>query len=196
MAFFGFLRKKFAPADTLMADLEACLPEMENLFAANRCIEAHMPRHPALVKRANNVYQYKDCMINVGLIFTMGAHGAGLQRVKGWGLSCAPELIAFSRLRERTHCVLLTRIPGMTDQPPVPLDAWRGAVPKEARAQLMADAEILFGRRMVNAAMLERRAWQLLPTGQIIISDWSPLVELPASQEENFRVKLRELCDL
>lgn len=195
MAFFDFLRRRQG-ADTLIADLAAMLPELDNLNATNRHIESLMAQHSALVKRANNVYQYRDCMINVGLVLTLSAHAAGLRRVKEWGLSCAPELIAFSRLREPTHCVLITRIPGMTEQPPVPWEAWQGPVPEAARQQLMADAEVLFRHHVANAAMLERRAWHLLPTGQVTISDWSALAALPESAEEIIREKMREMCGL
>ena len=196
MAFFDFLRRKPA-ADTLLADLAAKLPELDNLTAANRHIESLTPQHPALVRRGNNVYQYRDCMVNVGLAPALSAHAAGLQRVRDWGLSCAPELIAFSRLRDPLHCVLITRIPGMTDQPPVPWDMRPIGMPgQEDFARVMADAEMLFSKHMVNAAMLERHAWHVLPSGRIIISDWSSLLDLPEKWEEKYRQQIKAFCDL
>lgn len=196
MAFFDFLRRKPA-ADTLLADLAAKLPELDNLTAANRHIESLTPQHPALVRRANNVYQYRDCMVNVGLMLTLSAHAAGLQRVKDWGLSCAQELVAFSRLQDPLHCVLITRIPGMTDQPPVPWDMRPiGKPTQEDCARVMADAEVLFSNHVINTAMLQRRAWHVLPSGQIIISDWSSLAELPEKWVEKYRQQMKELCGL
>jgi len=181
----------------MIEDIFMRIRDAEDFIEVNHILDELMQEEPELIRRANNVYQYRDHMINTGLSFTMGAHAAGLQRVSQYELSCAPELIVFRRLKNQTRCFLITRIPGMIDQPPIPWDMRPSGMPdQKALERVMADAEILMSMGLINEAMLSRHSWHVLPTGQVIISDWSFLSALPASQVEAIRAKVRALRHL
>lgn len=181
----------------MIEDIFMRIRDAEDFIEVNHILDELMQEEPELIRRANNVYQYQDHMINTGLSFIMGAHAAGLQRVSQYGLSCAPELIVFRRLKNQTRCFLITRIPGMTDQPPMPWDMRPVGMPgREDFARVMDDVEALLSAHLFNTAMLERRTWNMLPSGQIIISDWSAVVTMPEKWEEKYRQQIKALCGM
>lgn len=110
----------------------------------------------------------------------MEAHASGLEAANRWGIASAPERIAYIRLTGGRYCVLITRIPGVSESMPVPCEgmAWSHVRPAGA-AQLIADTEKMCEQHMINEALLHTQAWHVVPsTGRIVLPDWSRLCQL------------------
>ena len=156
------------------------LAAMESLSAANQYLDGLVQQHEDITKVANNLYRLGDVLFNTGLRITMEAHASGLEAANRWGIVSAPERIAYIRLTGGRYCVLITRIPGVSESMPVPCEgmAWSHVRPAGA-AQLIADTEKMCERRMINEALLHTQAWHVVPsTGRIVLPDWSRLCQL------------------
>ncbi|MBE5794168.1 MAG: class I SAM-dependent methyltransferase [Clostridiales bacterium] len=145
------------------------------------------------------LYRYGDYLFNVGIRFAMEAHASGLKVANSWGIASAPEWIAYIRLTNNKHCVLITRVQGVRESMPLPCSGvdWSHVSPAGAQ-QLIADAETLQDHKTINDALLSTQTWHVIPSnGRIVISDWSQLHPLASDKQgqemvENVKMELAD----
>lgn len=161
------------------------LTTAENLTAANSYFDSLTEKHPGFEKIASNLYRCNDILFNTGLRFTMESHARGLKAVQHFSFASAPKLLEYLPLQNGTHCVLITKIDGVRDAMPLPCTGagWQQVTP-QGGMQLIADAENLYKRNLINEAILDTRNWHVVPaTGMIVLSDWSRLRQCSSHEE-------------
>ena len=181
----------------LIIKLADDISSFENLNQANSVCSSIAKDNPSFEKISNNIFKCEDCYVNIGKKFLMTAHASGLKNVTGLGLDCAPELIAYSDLKNNEDCVLITRIKGTDTSALIPYEQASSTISVEAKQKLLADVEKLAEKNLANTAFYDYRNWYYLPNeDKIVISNWSQLAFVPENAKPAYGKQISEMCGL
>ncbi len=188
---------KEAP-DNLIVKISDAIRNLEDLSSSNKFFENIVKDNKDFIKVDNNVYRYKDYFINIGKKFKLNTHAHRLEEIREYQLSSAPEIIAYSDLKNNMDCVLVTRIKNCKTSTPVPYEEVQADVTLEAKNKFLRDFDKLAKDDIAVDTMLDKRNWYVVPdTGEIILSNWSDFSKFGDDISKSvFKNKLRELCGL
>ena len=184
--------------DKLIVKISDKIKEFENLVDSNEYFSNLTKENPEFKSLGNNTYQYQDYFINIGKRFKLTPHSVNLQDLREFKLSSAPEIIAYSDLKNNTDCILITKIKGCQKSVPQEYREYQSEVTLEAKNKLLEDVELLAQHNIAVDNILNKNNWYVVPeTGDIIISNWSDCMPYGSeSAKAVFKNKLRELLGL
>ena len=181
----------------LIIKLADQISSFENLNQANTACDSIAKNNPSFEKISNNIYKCEDYYVNIGKKFLMTAHAMGLKNVAKLDLNCAPELIAYSDLKNNEDCILITRVKGTETSELIPYEQASSTISLEAKQKLLADVEKLAEKNLANTAFYDYSNWYYLPNeDKIVISNWSQLAFVPENAKPAYRKQISEMCGL
>ena len=188
---------KEAP-DKLLVQISEHIRNLDDVASSNRYFEGITKENPEFTKIGNNVYKYKDYFVNIGKKFKLNTHAHRLEELREYNISSAPEIIAYSDLKNNLDCVLITKIKNCKTSAPIPYEEVQADVTLEAKNKFMEDFEKLAKNNIAVENMLNKNNWYVVPdTGEIVLSNWADFSKFGDDfSKSTFRNKLREMCGL
>ena len=184
--------------ERIIIDCAQRMNSFENLAEANVFFDEMVKSNSLFKKLGNNTYQYKDYFINTGKKYNLVNHAVGLTMANKLGLSSAPLLIGYSDLKNNIDCVLITKIQGCENNPPLPYNENLSKVTLEAKQKLLNDADIMIKNGIFNIDLYNKSYWYYSPeANKIIISNWSDLRGFSQEQQGlEYKKKLSDMLNL
>lgn len=146
-------------------------------------------------KLNNLTFQYGDYLINVALKFKLLAHARLLKYITGMnrGICCAPEFVGLYDEMGISHCVLVTRFPGLEGHRLIPFQENRQLCTPEMQRRLIRDIAIFCEIRRIPMALHHTENWYMLPeTDTIYFNDFSSLPSIPEADQRRITRLLLE----